>query len=393
MPEISPEEAQSRFYYQQILDEMRRRRIDISPKMTDVSGKNITDELIRRGYSPVDIQEQMNQYVTQETTKWEHFKEELPELAGGAVYGARFGAAFGWPGALGGAFVGGITGKAFQQVHQALTGSVKAPKTSAEAAEEMAKSGFREAAYEAGGRVAMKGAIKATAPIFRKLKPEILPFAREGQKEMVKYGSHLTPAQMTESGLIDTLEEIAERGFISRGTMQKFKGRIQQEALGKWTKDLADSFAESVTERLSPEEIGIVFRDIFAGENETFKAVGRTLYGKVDELTGNNPIVDLRPIKTFAQEVYNIAKERHGIGDTHAGMKMLKNVLKFSDNITFKQAQSIRSGFGDEIYNMPNTGQRLPRITNNPASASAIPTYIGLRLYLKDPSMISTLDS
>lgn len=352
MPELTQDQYEARLYYQQLLNEQKKRQVKVSPKMTEVSEKNLTDELLRRGYTEIDIKEKMNVYAQEETTKFERFKEELPELAGGVAYGARMGAAFGPIGGVAGAALGGMVGKAGQQIYRQVTAPETVPKTTMEMAKKLSGAGIRQAAYEAGGRAGIKGLQKIIAPVFRKLKPQILPYAKEGQKELVKYGSHLTPAQMSESGLADTLEEITEKGFLSRGTMHKFKAIQQKESLRQWTKEIAGNFSDSVTEHLSPEEAGIIFRDIYAGENETFKAVGRTMYGEVDKLTGNSPIVDLSAIKGFAQKVFDISKERKGIGDTRAGMTIIRRALKLNERMTFKQAQSLRSGLGDEIYHM-----------------------------------------
>lgn len=352
MPELTPQQYEARLYYQQLLNEQKKRQVKVSPKMTEVSEKNLTNELLGRGYTETDIKEQMNTYATQETTKFERFKEELPEMAGGAAYGLALGAAGGPIGGVLGAGLGGMAGKAGQQIYRQFTAPETVPKTTTEMVKELSGAGARQAAYEAGGRAGVGILSKAIRPVFRKIVPELLPGARESQRQMMKYGSHLTPAQMTESGLLDTIEEVTEKGFLSRGTMHKFRSLEQPASLKQWSLDVADDFASNVTENLSPEEVGIVFRDIFAGENETFKAVGRSMYGEVDKAMGNSPIVSLGSLKQFAQKVAAVAKERKGIGDTAAGMSMIKKVLQFSDNVTFKQAQSIRSGLGDEIYAM-----------------------------------------
>ena len=352
MPELTPQQYKARLYYQQLLNEQKKRQAKVSPKMTEVSEKNLTDELLRRGYTETDIKEQMNTYAKQETTKFERFKEEIPEMVGGAAYGLALGAAGGPITGVLGAGLGGMAGKAGQQIYRQFTTPETVPKTTTEMAKELSGAGVRQAAYEAAGRAGVGVLSKAIRPIFKKITPELLPGAKESQKQMMKYGSHLTPAQMTESGLLDTIEEVTEKGFLSRGTMHKFKAIEQPKALKQWSLDVADDFASHVTENLSPDEVGIIFRDIFAGENETFKAVGRSMYGQVDKAMGNSPIVSLGSLKQFAQKINAIAKERKGIGDTAAGMSMIKKVLKFSDNVTFKQAQSIRSGLGDEIYAM-----------------------------------------
>jgi len=352
MPELTQEQYQARQYHQQIINEINRRKVQISPKMTEVSKKldSINSELLKRGIDPETNEQYIREYVISETKKFERFKEELPEMVGGAAYGLVGGSAFGPIGGIVGAGIGGMTGKAYQQVYKGLKEPEKAP-TVTEMAKELSMAGGRQAAYEVGGRTVMGGLSKAIRPVFRKIAPEIKSFAVKGQEKMMQYGSHMTPAQMTESGLLDTIEEITEKGFFSRGTMHKFKALRQPQALKEWSEDVANSFAADISESLSHEEVGIVFRDVFAGENETFKAVGKTMYGEVDKLM-KGATVDLREVKKFAQSVFNVAKERKGIGDTAAGMGLIKKVLKLKDAVTFEEAQSIRSGLGDEIYSM-----------------------------------------
>jgi len=335
---------------EQAMAELQSRGIDTSKYLTSkqITRRQALDELKRRGVAVPDIQKKILEGGERDPTFWEGLRKELPELIGGAA-GGIIGASGGPLTAIGMAGLGGAAGKSYQQIYQHLIGSEKAPKTSSEATQAIGKAGLTQAAYEAGGRGIIGAGQKILAPAGK----TIIPEAAEAGKILRQYGSHMTPAQKTESGLIDTIEEVAEGSFFGRGPIGKF--RIgQREAFGKYIDDTVKSFASNLDARLSPEEIGILYQEAFTAKNTVFKKAAETLYKKVDDAT-EGAVVSLAPLKEFANRALALAKQRKGIGATQSGDTLLKKVLELDDLVTFKEAQAIRSGLGDELSTMTVT--------------------------------------
>jgi hypothetical protein len=335
---ISKEEAMA---------ELEKRGVDSSKYVTSkqISRRQALEELKRRNIPIESIQEKILSGGEKSPSFWEGLKKELPELVGGL---AGMAGKTSFPGIALSA-IGGAGGEAYKQLYQHATGSEEAPQSSLEAAKRIGTAGLRQGGYELGGRAVMGGVQRILAPAGKTFIPEAVAM----DKTLRKYGSHLTPAQKTESGMIDTLEEIAEGSFFGRGPIGKFKIG-QKEAFGKYVDDAVDSFASGIDSKLSPEEVGTLYQEVFTGQNTAFKKAANVLYSKVDEAT-QEAMVSLKHLKDFANKTLKIAEQRKGIGSTQAGDTLLKKILSLEDTVTFKEAQAIRSGIGDELSTLSTT--------------------------------------
>lgn len=335
---------------EEALAELQSRGVDTSKYITtkEISRRQAFEELKSRGHEVEDIQKKILEGGEKPESFWEGLKEELPELAGGVI-GGIIGAPGGFPGAVAGAALGGAAGKAYQDAYRGITGDEKAPATSVEALKNVAKAGLTQGAYEAGGRAVIGGVQRVLAPAGKTVIPEAL----QADKILRKYGSHVTPAQKTESGLIDTLEEVAEGSFFGRGPIGKFR-LGQTESYGKYIDDVAKDFAEGIDAKLGPEEVGALYQEVFTAKNTVFKKAADVLYNKVDEVA-EGATVSLVPLKEFANKVLLTAEKRKGIGATQAGDALLTKITKLNDIVTFKEAQAIRSGLGSELASMSAT--------------------------------------
>lgn len=320
-------------------------------------------------------------------------KGELPQATGGmagGLAGAKLGAkapiahplgraAAITGGATLGAFVGGMGGKGYQQTYQMTRPGAK-PMTLGELYTDQAIAGIEEAAAELIGRGIAKVGAKALAPVRKRL----LPGATKLSKALLKKGAHLTPAQMTESRIIDTLEGMAEKSFFGGGKLQRLKTITQPAAFAEYIDDVVRQIGKGARRQLSPEDVGEILFDTISGEQAAFKATAKAAYGEVDRLTKSHiakvfkniqlpsiildetgrPLsktarrlagkkivggkVSLVSLKKFAKETMKTAAARKGIGSSQAGDTLLKRVIRLDNNITFKQAQSLRSALIDE---------------------------------------------
>lgn len=289
-------------------------------------------------------------------TFWEQFKEDIPQMAGGTVggiAGAKAGAKIpvGHPALKGlavlgsaglGAFVGGMGGKGAQQYYRMTRPGAKA-MTLGEIYTEQAIAGIKEGAAELIGRTIAGVGAKALAPV----KKRLIPGTKGLSKQLLKRGAHLTPAQATESRIIDTLEGIAESSFFGGGKLQRLKRITQPAAFAKYIDDIAKQMGKGTRTQLSPEDIGDLLFDAIEGKRTIFKATAKAAYSKVDKLT-ERAKVSLTPLKEFAKKKMTTAAARKGIGSTQAGDTLLKRVLQLDDVVSFRQAQALRSALIDE---------------------------------------------
>ena len=208
---------------------------------------------------------------------------------------------------------------------------------------EQAIDGIKSAAAEVTGRVGMKFIGKTLRPVAKKL----VPGAKKVSREFLKRGAVLTPAQATESRILDTLESIAEGSFAGGGKLQWLKRITQPQALGSYVDDVSKQIGKGVRSNLSPEEVGDLIQSTISGKRTIFKSTAKAAYGKVDDLA-KGVIVDLKPLKAYASGQLKKAATRKGIGSTQAGDALLKKVMMLDDTISFKNAQGLRSALLDE---------------------------------------------
>jgi hypothetical protein len=203
----------------------------------------------------------------------------------------------------------------------------------------------KEGAWQGGMQALGLGAAKAIGKVAAPLVKKITPYTDEAVDFFKSYGGRMSPAQVTSSKLMDTVEEIAEGSLTGRETMTKFRTG-QEGAIGKIASDLSEKLGTT----MDPTDVGRVVLDTIEGNFEAFNRVAKTMYGKVDELS-KGAVVNLSGVKKFASERAVIAEARKGIGGSQAGDSLLNKALELPDTMTFKQAQSLRSGFWDELHN------------------------------------------
>ena len=356
---ITAEQARAELRRRQAVAELKRRGIDADiPQKTTVGDAGGPGGIVSEPVDPAEQAEFERQELLQARiaagevepvppTYWEKFRSELPQMAGGTaggITGAKIGARFGPLGALAGgvigAGVGGMGGKGYQQLYRMGKGE---PMTIGDIYTEQAIAGIEEAASELAGRGIAKVGGKLLAPVRKRL----LPGASGLSKQLLKRGAHLTPAQMTESRIIDTVEGMAEKSFFGGGKLQRLKTLTQPKAFTKYVDDIVEQISRGAKTNLSPEDVGDLLLDTIEGKRVAFKATAKAAYGRVDKLS-KGVRVSLVSLKTFAKKTMRTATIRKGIGSTQAGDTLLKKVLELDDLVTFKQAQSLRSALLDE---------------------------------------------
>jgi len=313
---------------------------------------------------------------------YKRIKQEIPQSIGGEV-GAGVGAAVGSTlgpvgvagGAIAGAFVGGAAGKGYQQAYRMYKGTSDAPRSFGQIYKEQAFAGGEEAVSEGLGRGGVAIGGKLLKPFRRKLikeAPDMIKLAK-------RYGTHLTPGQLTDAWMADTLETIADASFFGGRGMKKLKLRTQPQAIARYADDLAEIFTKKVGRNLDPDTIGKLVDDALGERNKIFMNQAKSLYSNVDKLTegtlktlpmtetgvsrilseAGEPLVtettkmvernvggatvNISSLKEFAEKATKSSAELKGIGASEAGEGLLGKIKQLDDNLSFKAAQELRS--------------------------------------------------
>jgi hypothetical protein len=302
-------------------------------------------ELLKRGYSRNDVISALN---GESPTFAGQLVKDTPEMLGSLALSvpAAIATKGNIPATVAAGAAGGALGKGAQMFVRTATNDVRAPQTNAEVVKGLSKAALTQGATELAGGLGGKILGKVAAPFASK----ILPDAVEASAQLTKRGAHLTPAQMTESRLLDTVENMSEHALVGGGKLSDFKRLIQPQAYRKYVDDVAERFVGS-SGSLSPEQAGELLLDTLTGNKEAFKSQAGKLYKVVDELT-DGMRVSLADIKKAAQQRIDIAAARKNIGGSEAGDTLLSKISQLDDEISWAQAADLRSAFMDELNSL-----------------------------------------
>lgn len=318
-------------------------------KLVEIEGTGVTLEF------PDDTPDE----VISETIRREFPEQSLAQRAFPAIRGTVTGLL-----TVGGAFLGagagplgsvvgsGLGFSAGEQVSQKIGEAIGAvePQTLGERFITAGGDIITGATAEAGGQAGVRavGGIlgKLLAPAKGSVTQEALATERL-IKSVVPDAPGLSPAQKTDSFVVDIMEGISEASFTGGGRFLKFRA-AQVKSIEEFTERVTESMASQLRGRLTPSEAGELVSSVIRGGSRAFKQTANKLYGEVDRLT-TGAVVDLRGLKGFAKNAEKIASQRKGIGATQAGDALLTKVAKLDDVVPFEVAQSIRSGLLDEI--------------------------------------------
>jgi len=196
-----------------------------------------------------------------------------------------------------------------------------------------------QSALKAGTQMAA-GEVIAT-PIIAFVRKVIAPFRKsliEGGEEafetLAKEGTQPTPGQVSDSALVDLLENVSEASMVGG------KGIINtREAAAKTASRLADDFAEWLGKVGGADETGLIIRDIIDGGRKAFHKAARKLYNEVDQ-AAQGVSVSLEKVIFKADELGGQFK----LTKTNKKVKnLLKDVTDLPETASFSDIASLRS--------------------------------------------------
>lgn len=260
---------------------------------------------------------------------------EMLGLGGGAVLGAPAGPA----GAIGGGGLGFAAGKNLRESMGEAIG-VERPKGFMEQLSELPGEVATGASYEAGGQLLGAGVSKGLEKLFKPAQESVVPGLLEAERELQRVtGTGFSPAQKTESRIIDTLEEVAEKSLTGSGKFYKFRLK-QEKALNQYVDDVVNSINKGGIKNLTPEESGILLKNTIEGGTTAFDKAAQALYKNVDDVLQTASVNMISVKKTAGEFVEQLNK---GVVPAGKFDTVLKNILSKGDVVTFEEAQIMRS--------------------------------------------------
>ncbi len=258
----------------------------------------------------------------------------------------------------------GAGAEGYHQVYQQLTGSPDAPATSQEAALRMAS----VSAAQGGGQLIGEGIVAGASKIIPRVKPEyLLQGHGDAEKAIQPYVDKYFPPGLlarTKAAFTGTtplmrpgftigqkvepysgaakMESIVESSFTGAGPIKRLKF-AQEKAIDGMVNDLSNIMWQGIS-KMPPSAQGQVFLDAFKVADEAFDSTSRVLYKRVSDLN-KDVVVDIRPIKSWAQSMSEENAKRAGIGASQMGDSLISKVGNLPDQVDFSTAQSIRTGF------------------------------------------------
>lgn len=226
----------------------------------------------------------------------------LQEIGGmlGGVTGGIFGSVLGPVGAIGGSALGAGLGGALGEAGEQL--SKKEPFS----AQELAKAGLEEAAWDLGGNLVLKGLGKTIRIGADKLGfgPKSIPDANKAAQEFMRQnGSSLSLAQRTGSGLFESLEGLIQTP-VTAGIYKRKEQEIR-DALTSGNKNVLKSlvnspeFDQALRSGSSAQKASGEVLLNFIREGET--ALGKAVNPEYQAIfSDKNSTIDLVPVRDWA---------------------------------------------------------------------------------------------
>lgn len=266
----------------------------------------------------------------------------------GTLLGGAGGGVGALPGGVAGAALGGMAGERLPEITRPfLTSQPAKPVTGADVANTV-NAGLVEGTMQAAGGVVARGVNALAAPF----KDKVIPFARDVvAPAMRRVGQRLSPGMMTDSRVLDTLENITESSLLGGGRLQALKRGVTEQGV----QALTDDVLKHAGTTLSKEEVVGLLTDSRGAAQAMTRSIKGALYRNVDDLA-KGVTVDMKPVLDElrgaiggARNVYvEKALSAAGLSGMHSGPEdFLTVAIAGSDarapETTFRIAQSARS--------------------------------------------------
>jgi hypothetical protein len=180
------------------------------------------------------------------------------------------------------------------------------------------------------------------------------------QEFLSNRGATLTRSQLTGDEIARSVEEVAKGGFAVGAFRQQQAG--VEQAVSKGVQEVKDALQTSdafkqalLTEEPFTRAAGENFQELINTARTAFKDRYRPFY---ESLTKDNGVfVDLRGIKTQAQQEYDRLAKSKFAGASADRKTVLEDILKQEDFVDFGTAHDLRSNFSAAASDLQQPGK------------------------------------
>lgn len=276
---------------------------------------------------------------------------DVPPILGGVIGGVMTGGMGAIPAMLAGGALGSMGGRAIQETGESLAGqNLQGP---AGVAGELATSGAEGLAGEGiyRGLLRPMGRVLAGHPAGRsKIRDE--PWRKDAMDQALEMGVRPKPSQVSGNWLLARAE----------GMLKSIFGDVNEEANSRALVGRMERMKTAAGPETLPSELGgLIKRDIDTA-HKAFKTAASTLYRKVDQLAGDQPIVSTSGIKARAAELLEeMPKTADGkpVFVNEGVVSALRDAAALPDQMTVSQANAMRTHLRD-MWQTPSLTQEVP---------------------------------
>ena len=210
-----------------------------------------------------------------------------------------------------------------------------------------------EAAIGAGGPLPGIGVSKVAGKVLAPFKSTLIKEGQVLKNVFRRVGGQLSPAQLTDSKLVDFMEELVQGSFAGQASFREFK-ETQQAGVNKLSRVVAKRFADASGESLSDEGVGELILSALKSGRSTFKAAANTMYRELDDVVKAASVSTLG-MKKAAKELLDKISVTKGFAKTPEITDAIKATQSLPDTLPFSHANEIRSSLLTKIRDLAET--------------------------------------
>lgn len=163
----------------------------------------------------------------------------------------------------------------------------------------------------------------------------------------------MTPAEATESSVLDLMQNVAEGGFFSRNRMMTYFAN-RREGL----KRVADDFLDEIAPHLEPAQLADVFVDGVNGRNTAAILTSNGLRAQFDARAGHI-IAQMGRLRRYAKTVIEASARRGHVEAAREGVPIAEQVFDLPQTMRIGDLAQLRSSLL-EAKRAQVAGERVP---------------------------------
>lgn len=163
-----------------------------------------------------------------------------------------------------------------------------------------------------------------------------------------------TPAEASDSLVLDLLQNVAEGGLLSRSRMNTYFAN-RKVAL----KQVADDFLDEIAPKASPEQLAAMFERGVNGRSQVSQLLSTALRREFNDRAGH-VIVQTGRLRALAAEVIRASERRGHVGAVTEGVPVAEQILELPATMNVADLAQMRSSLLEAKRSLV-AGERVPK--------------------------------